>query len=108
MGQESLTRFDQPKKKKRSGKNKKQLSENRQGGDNVIKAGSNIIKPAGTNTLLVYLLPYFAYSILDALHFFEVDSITYGIIGLIKSLTFALLIVNIGGLLEKAGLKMKL
>ena len=38
MGQESLTRFDQPKKKKRPNKNKKQGAER--------EAGSNIIRPA--------------------------------------------------------------
>ena len=41
MGQESLTRFDQPKKKKRPNKNRKQGAER--------EAGSNIIRPAGSD-----------------------------------------------------------
>ncbi|MET0298131.1 MAG: DUF5009 domain-containing protein, partial [Flavitalea sp.] len=45
----------------------------------------DIIKPAGTNTLTVYLLPYFVYAILNAfsLHYPEVISI--GAVGLLRS-----------------------
>ena len=52
MGQESLTRFDQPKKKKRNNKSKKQTADNnpasntnKPSGNNIIKPGNNLIKP---------------------------------------------------------------
>ena len=49
MGQESLTRFDQPKKKKRPNKNRKQGAE-KEGGSNIITRGraeQGGAKPAG-------------------------------------------------------------
>ncbi|RYG00943.1 MAG: DUF5009 domain-containing protein [Chitinophagaceae bacterium] len=65
----------------------------------------NIIKPAGTNTLTVYLLPYFAYAILNAFSIQYPDVISSGAVGLLKSFLFALLIVIIGG---KIPVKVKL
>jgi cell fate regulator YaaT (PSP1 superfamily) len=61
MGQESLTRFDQPKKKKKSNRNNKRPNENaivannnrpgqpKPAGDNKIRPNENIIKPAIKN-----------------------------------------------------------
>jgi hypothetical protein len=66
------------------------------------------IKPAGTNTLLCYLLPYFAYAIVVASGIHYPDMMLTGIIGLIKSLLFALLVVWIAGKLGKVGLQLKL
>jgi hypothetical protein len=68
----------------------------------------NIIKPAGTNTLLCYLLPYYAYGIpsLFAIHL-PVFLLT-GFIGLIKSFCFALLVVLLAGWVEKLQVKLKL
>lgn len=68
----------------------------------------DFIKPAGTNTLLCYLIPYFVYALAVATGWSLPDAILTGIVGLIKSLAFALLIVTIGGLLGKAGVKLKL
>ncbi|MEP7257905.1 MAG: DUF5009 domain-containing protein, partial [Flavitalea sp.] len=69
-----------------------------------------IVKPAGTNTLTCYLLPYFAYAFLygplESVHLPE-DLLT-GIPGLIKSLILALALVNIAGLLSKYGVRLKL
>lgn len=73
------------------------------------KAGwFNFIKPAGTNTLLCYLIPYFAYAIAEASGLSLPDWILTGAVGLLKSLAFALLIVGIGGLLGRLGVKLKL
>ncbi|MBO9633379.1 MAG: DUF5009 domain-containing protein [Chitinophagaceae bacterium] len=73
------------------------------------KAGwFNFIKPAGTNTLLCYLIPYFAYAIAGASGWSLPDWILTGAVGLLKSLAFALLIVGIGGLLGRLGVKLKL
>ncbi|HTE08734.1 MAG TPA: hypothetical protein VK628_08205, partial [Flavitalea sp.] len=69
---------------------------------------STIIRPAGTNTLLCYLLPYFAYAILGVFSFKYPELISTGVAGLIKSFIFALVIVNIGGVLGKNGVQVKL
>jgi heparan-alpha-glucosaminide N-acetyltransferase len=66
------------------------------------------IKPAGTNTLLCYLIPYFAYAIVVATGIHYPDIMLTGIAGLIKSLAFALLVVWIAGWLGKRGLQLKL
>jgi heparan-alpha-glucosaminide N-acetyltransferase len=68
----------------------------------------NVIKPAGTNTLLCYLIPYFAYAIVVALKIDFPDVMLTGIFGLIKSFSFALLVVVIAGWLGKLGLQLKL
>ncbi len=68
----------------------------------------NIIKPAGTDTLLCYLIPYFVYSILQAVHFHWPDIIRTGGIGLLKSFLLALLCIFIAGRLNKAGIRLKL
>lgn len=67
-----------------------------------------IVRPAGTNTLLCYLLPYFAYAIADASHIVLPDAVTRGGIGLIKTLAFALLMVSAAGWLENLRIKIKL
>ncbi|MEP6949375.1 MAG: DUF5009 domain-containing protein, partial [Ginsengibacter sp.] len=68
----------------------------------------NIIKPAGTDTLLCYLMPYFVYSILSAAHFHWPDVVITGGIGLLKSLFIALLCIFIAGRLNKIGIRLKL
>ena len=76
-----------------------------------LKGKSNwftIIKPAGNNTLLCYLLPYFAYAIVVLLQLSLPEMLLTGYIGLIKSMVFSLLIVMIAGWLGKAGIKLKL
>jgi hypothetical protein len=68
----------------------------------------NLIKPAGTDTLLCYLIPYFVYAIVKAAGFSLPEIFLTGGIGLLKSLLFALFCVVITGLLNRAGLKLKL
>jgi hypothetical protein len=68
----------------------------------------NLIKPAGTDTLLCYLIPYFVYAIVKAAGFYLPEIFLTGGIGLLKSLLFALFCVVITGLLNRAGLKLKL
>jgi hypothetical protein len=65
-------------------------------------------RPAGTNTLLCYLIPYFAYATTNMLGIHLPDVVLFGGIGLIKSLLFALLCVAITGWLTKGGVKLKL
>jgi heparan-alpha-glucosaminide N-acetyltransferase len=68
----------------------------------------SIIKPAGTATLLCYLIPYFAYATTRLLGIELPDFMLTGGVGLLKSLAFALLCAGITGLLIKGGLRFKL
>lgn len=67
-----------------------------------------LIQPAGTNTLLCYLLPYFAYALGTMLHLYLPQALLTGSVGLLKSFVFALLIVIITGWLWKWGVRLKL
>ena len=68
----------------------------------------NFIRPAGTDTLLCYLIPYFLYAIISATHFHWPEVIITGGIGLLKSFLLALLCVFITGWLNKVGVRLKL
>ncbi len=68
----------------------------------------NIIKPAGTDTLLCYLIPYFAYATTRALGIDLPELILTGGLGLVKSFLFALLCAVITGALSKVGVRLKL
>lgn len=68
----------------------------------------DFIKPAGTNTLVCYLIPHFAYAIVVATAVSFPDFMLTGIVGLLKSLLFALLVVSIAGWLGKRGVQIKL
>jgi predicted acyltransferase len=68
----------------------------------------NIIKPGGTNTLVCYLLPYFAYGLVSILHLYLPASLLDGGVGLLKTLLFSLLMIVLAGIFGKWGLRMKL
>lgn len=73
------------------------------------KAGwFKIIKPAGTDTLLCYLIPYFLYALISAIQFHWPEPVITGVPGLIKSLLLALFCVFVAGWLNKAGVRLKL
>ena len=67
-----------------------------------------IIKPAGTATLLCYLIPYFAYGFTRLVGFHPPELFLAGGLGLLKSFLFALLCAQITGLLIRAGIQLKL
>ncbi len=67
-----------------------------------------IIKPGGTNTLVCYMLPYFAYAVVVLLHLKLPAALLDGGVGLIKSFLFALLMIILAGVFGKVGLRMKL
>ena len=71
-------------------------------------AWTAIVRPAGTNTLLCYLIPYFAYATTRLIGVHLPGFMLEGSIGLIKSLLFALLCVGITGLLNKNGVRLKI
>ena len=69
----------------------------------------NLIKPAGTDTLLTYLMPYFAGFVLSRI--FQVrypEWMITGGTGLLKCLLFALVCVALTRLLNRAGVRLKL
>lgn len=68
----------------------------------------NIIKPAGTATLLCYLIPYFAYGFTRLVGFHPPELFLAGGLGLLKSFAFAVLCAQITGLLIRAGVQLKL
>lgn len=68
----------------------------------------NLIKPAGTDTLLCYLIPYFLYALVRLTGAYLPDALLTGGVGLLKSLLFAILCVVITGLLNRTGVKLKL
>ncbi|MBD2754470.1 DUF5009 domain-containing protein [Spirosoma validum] len=67
-----------------------------------------LIKPAGTDTLLCYLIPYFAYAGMTLLHLHLPEAVLVGGVGLLKSFLFAILCAWITGQLNKVGVKLKL
>lgn len=67
-----------------------------------------LIKPAGTDTLLCYLIPYFAYGFVRLIGFTLPAFLLSGGIGLLKSFFFALLCVLITHSLNRIGLKLKI
>ncbi|GEP97944.1 heparan-alpha-glucosaminide N-acetyltransferase domain-containing protein [Chitinophaga cymbidii] len=67
-----------------------------------------VIRPAGTDTLLCYLIPYFAYGIMSMTGFHFPHAILGGGMGIIKSLLFAVLMIQIAGLISRSGIRLKL
>jgi predicted acyltransferase len=75
-----------------------------------LKGKSNwfgLIKPAGTSTLTCYLIPYVYYSLATYAITLPVFLKT-GIVGLGKSMIYALLIIGITALLGKVNVKLKI
>lgn len=67
-----------------------------------------IIRPAGTDTLLCYLIPYFSYATIRLLGINLPEAVLVGGIGLTKSFLFAILCAVITGWLSKGGIRLKL
>lgn len=68
----------------------------------------NLIKPAGTDTLLCYLIPYVVYSALSLIPLHLPDILITGVLGLVKSIIFALLCVFLAGLLIRLKIRLKI
>ena len=67
-----------------------------------------VIRPAGTDTLLCYLIPYFSYATTGLLGINLPEAVLVGGIGLTKSFLFAILCAVITGWLSKGGIRLKL
>jgi heparan-alpha-glucosaminide N-acetyltransferase len=68
----------------------------------------DLIKPAGTATLLCYLIPYFAYAVARILPVHLPEIVLTGFIGLLKSFLFAMLCAYITGILIRMGIRLKI
>ena len=66
------------------------------------------IKPAGTSTLTCYLLPYIHYAIYTMVGIALPLVLRTGMIGIVKCLLYALLIILITGFLEKRRIRLKI
>jgi len=67
----------------------------------------NLIKPAGTSTLTCYLIPYVYYSV--AVSAFTLPLyLKTGVVGLLKSFVYAMIIIGITALLGKIKIKLKI
>ena len=69
---------------------------------------ARIIEPAGTSTLTCYLVPYFAYPLWGFTGWELPDPLTGGAAGILKSILFALLIVQLTGLLGRLKIRLKI
>ena len=67
----------------------------------------DIIKPAGTATLTCYILPYIWYSVQQLAGWTYPEVLGSGVPGLLKSLVFSIVIVQLTGLLVKGKIKLK-
>ncbi len=68
----------------------------------------NPIKVAGTATLTCYLIPYVYYSVAAMLPFSLPEALKYGVVGLIKSMIYALIVVGIAAALGRLNIKLKI
>lgn len=69
---------------------------------------ASFIAPAGSSTLTCYLMPYFAYAFADLLGWSLPGVLTDGVVGLLKSFVFALLIIQVTGLLNRGHIGLKI
>jgi heparan-alpha-glucosaminide N-acetyltransferase len=69
---------------------------------------AGIIEPAGSMTLTCYLIPYFVYAFRNILSISLPESFTTGGIGILKSILFAILIIQMTGLLGRLKIKLKI
>lgn len=68
----------------------------------------DMIKPGGTSTLTAYLLPYIHYSIYTILGISLPLVLRTGMVGILKCLVYAFIIILITGLLEKKKIRLKI
>lgn len=76
-----------------------------------MKAKENwftVIKAGGTSTLTCYLIPYFIYNLVAIYDLSLPDGLKTGMVGILKSLLFALLVIWITSVLGKMKIKLKI
>jgi predicted acyltransferase len=69
---------------------------------------AGIIEPAGSMTLTCYLIPYYVYAIRALWGFTLPDTLTTGGIGILKSILFSILIIQLTALLGRLKIQLKI
>ena len=69
---------------------------------------AGIMEPAGSMTLTCYLIPYYVYAIRALSGISLPETLTTGGIGILKSILFAILIIQLTGLLGRLKIKLKI
>lgn len=69
---------------------------------------ANPIGPAGSSTLTCYLVPYLIYAFWILLGITVPEFLNTGLVGLLKSALFAFLVIQLGGLLGKWNIRLKI
>ena len=67
-----------------------------------------LIKPAGTTTLVCYLIPYLLYSVYELSHFQFPTFLNEGWGGFLRSVITALIVIQMAGWLEKKRVRLKI
>ncbi len=72
------------------------------------EAWFKVIKPAGTTTLVCYLIPYLLYSLYEIfhIHFLQFFNESWG--GFFRSVVISLLVIQLAGWLEKRHIRLKI
>lgn len=73
-----------------------------------FKNWANVIKPAGTATLTCYLIPYIWYAVITLAGISLPMYLRTGMIGLVKSACFSLLVILLTGTINRFGIKLKI
>ncbi len=73
-----------------------------------ITRWADLIAPAGYSTLTCYLVPYYLYAIAAVAGLSLPDMLTTGWIGILKSILFSILIIQLTGLLGKINIRLKI
>jgi heparan-alpha-glucosaminide N-acetyltransferase len=73
-----------------------------------IKNWANVIKPAGTATLTCYLIPYIWYAVITLAGISLPMYLRTGLVGLVKSACFSLLVILLTGAINRIGIKLKI
>ena len=69
---------------------------------------ANVIEPAGSRTLTCYLVPYYVYALAALSGLSLPGSLTSGGIGIVKSVVFSFLIIQVTGLLGRLNVRLKI
>jgi hypothetical protein len=69
---------------------------------------AGIIEPAGSMTLTCYLIPYYVYAFRAIWGISLPDTFTTGGIGILKSIIFSILIIQLTGLLGRLKIKLNI
>lgn len=73
-----------------------------------IKNWANVIGPAGTATLTCYLIPYIWYAVITLAGISLPMYLRTGLVGLVKSAVFSLLVILLTGAINRIGIKLKI